>query len=113
MRRTVIALVVGGALVLPAGAALAGDQVPNGKAWGNCKHSSGGGNPHTALPDGREPANPGNGGFGGPVKRTDCPAPGQTDGGTGGDSGGTGADNGSGNHGKDDVGGGVDGSIPT
>ena len=74
MRRTVIALVVGGALVLPAGAALAGDQTPGGNAWGNCKHSSGGGNPHDAYDDGRDPANPGNGGFGGPGDRSGCAA---------------------------------------
>ena len=113
MRRTVLALVAGSALVLPAGAALAGDTTPGGNAWGNCKHSSGGGNPHTALEDGRDPANPGNGGFGGPVKRTDCAAPTfpGTDGGSGGD---TGTGHGSGNNGSH--GGGTTdggGSLPT
>jgi hypothetical protein len=47
---------------VPAGAASAGELgVPGGNAWGNCKHSSGGGNPHSAL----EPERPGrgNGGF--------------------------------------------------
>ena len=49
--KKVLALTAGVLVALvPSGTAFAGELAPvPGKAYGNCKHSSAGGNPHTAL----------------------------------------------------------------
>ena len=61
--KKVLALTAGVLVALaPTGTAFAADSVPvPGKAYGNCKHSSSGGNPHTGLL--RPDYNKGNGGL--------------------------------------------------
>ena len=109
MRKTVAALFAGALLALPAAPAIAAGNTgtPEGNAYGNCKHSAGGGAPLTtqddpatpwvengSLPDPYEPtAENGYGGYIGKYKHSDgCVADAPDDGGGDGSGDGTGGD---------------------
>ena len=94
MRRTAAALIVGAFLIGAGVPALAAGNtgVPPGYAWGNCKDSAGGGQPHDDTPDPNAPViEDGYGGFYGKYKHSDgCVSDVPDDGGDG-DGGGDGS----------------------